>query len=332
MMGFFQKIDPLILDVAFVAIIILIIFFGALKSFKKVFASFLILIASLFLAFSKYTNSVKQVIVDKFKIVELLPAGSNNTVIFVTELFASLISALLLFILLYSVLHAIKMMFKMMLKRRNPDGPGPKTKIGRVFGAIFSFVYQGAVFLIILIVFNSNFIGMNKLIEESTVTKFVVKKTEKLLTKQDADLKEKITLKIFAGDVLYKVDDSLITSYKYMDEKTSEVFNNKKYIENLEDTSIAPEEVKTMIKDRIIVLHHVAIVSSDFDDQNSELTSKFIKLSEEWLTTMNKTVKVGNLDKLELSISEFGLIKESFEKAGMNKNLLSLFEEITEVQ
>ena len=65
MLGFVHNINPLILDVAFVSIIVLATSLGAIRGIKNVGINAVLFSVALFLGFSPYLDSLKKAITEK---------------------------------------------------------------------------------------------------------------------------------------------------------------------------------------------------------------------------------------------------------------------------
>lgn len=331
MLDFLNDMNPLILDSIVVGLLVLIIFFGVIKGIKKTLLDFILLAFSFFLGFSSYMNSVKSVLLtDVFFFDKWLPAGSGNIVIFAMSWFGSFIASLAVFVLLYAVVHVLVILLRIIAKRRFVKEEKRKNKIGRVIGGVFSFAYGGVVVLALLLALNNNIAGVKPLIERSTVTKFIVNKAEELINKKDKDLSKKIVMKVYEGDLLAQIDEDLIKSYNYVNEYVALNLLDKKYVENIEEENFTKEEAEEIVRNRVLDLYHIAVLSNEFDETNKALTDKFVKMAEELIAVMNKKVTAGSLGELNFTLEERGLIKAELKDAGLNDGLLKLLDEIIE--
>jgi len=328
MLEFVYDINPIVLDVAVGAILVLVTFLGAIKGIKNGIIDFFILGASLFLGFSPYTVSLKQVFSEKvLKLEKLLPAGSNKTMEFGVTLFANFLSALTLFLLFYILLHVIKMLIAIIGKKKKNNDYKPKNRVGRVFSGMLSFVTGSALTIVMSFALNNNLVGMKNMINESKIVNKVMDKAEEVLVKEDECFVKKLVIKIYNGDLMYKVNEKLVVSFDYLDIKMDKMIANKGYLEDIEDTSLTKEEVITMIKDRVNDLNHFAIVSNYLDEEHKEMTSKFNAMAEEWLVVMNRVVKRNGLGKIEYTMNEYTIIRQNLKGAGLKENVLTIFDE-----
>lgn len=329
MLEFLKNFDPLLLDVIFVALLVLIALVGFLRGIKKVSINMFIFVGSFLLAFSSLTNSVKSVIATKFlNLVEFLPAGSSNIQILIVMLFTTFLSALIFGVLIYLVFHVLKTLLGVVLKSKlkDKDGDG-KSLLGRFVAAVLSLLYQGSIVVILLMVMNTNIIGMNSVVENSTVSKKVVELTEKADQKLNGDVVDEIVIRLFSGDVFAVVDDNLIVSYRNI-ENESQILNDKnQYIDILNEDALSDEEVREFIKQRIVNLRSLAVISTQLDTFEVAKDS-LLGVSEEWLTTMNRVFKNRRLEKVEFTLNEYSEIRLSLVKIGLNGGFINLYEEI----
>lgn len=336
MLEFFNDVNPLIVDVAFIAILILIIFFGVIRGIKKNIFDFLVLGIAFFLGFCPYTNSLKEVVSTKvLKLTELVPAGSNSRFVFAVSLLDDLVASLCLFVLFYLILVVIRVLVDMILKRRKEKAEAKKSKVGRVFSGLLSLIYGGIFLIVFMFVVNNNLTGFKVLVDQTTVTVKVVDEAENIVNKlgkklfKQENFKDKIVLKVYKGNVMYKVSDDFVESFNYVDKEFEEIINNKKYLEVLEDPTLQNEEVRKIVKERIMDLDNIAVIAKEFGE-DPIVKEKFAKLSEEFLTMLHRKVDGSHLGKIELSINEYGKIKLDLKNAGLNEALLNLFDEIAE--
>jgi len=336
MLEFFMDMQPLILDVLCIVILALIVFFGVIRGIKKNLISYLILMISLFLGFCSYTQSLKDVFTeDIIKVTELVPAGSSNVLKFGVALFVDLIGSLCVFLLMYLLLTVLNILIGIMIRKRRGTGAGPKSKVGRVFSGLFSLVFGGMIFVVSLQALNNNFVGMNVLVEKTTVTKAIVGGSEKMMNKvgeelfETLKLSDQIVLKIYKGDLLYVVSYDSVDAYNYTDKMIDDALYNKKYLTILEDSSLTKEEAKEIAKERLVDLSNLAVISDTFDS-NKLVKNKFVKLAEEWLTVVHRKVDGGELGKIEFSMNEYGTIRLNLKNAGLNDDLIALFDDIAE--
>lgn len=327
MLTFFENLNPLILDVAIIAILVLVAFFGAIRGIKKVSINVLLLSIALFLGFCSYTNSLKFVIEDKLiNMNNLVPAGSDDIFKFAASLFSPLILSLVLFLLFYLVMKAIVTLITMLIKRKSKKQPKPKSVVGRVFGGLLSLVYGAALVIVLLLSVNNNIVGTKVTIDNSTVTKFVVDNSEKLLNKIDDKLVDKIVIKIYSGDILFNVEDKTIESFNYIDEKVKDVVMNTRYMESLDDETLSEAEVENMVKQRLNDLSNLAIVSSSLKNGSKLIQNNFVAVADEWIILMSKSIENSELGKVKFNIQEIAAIRKNLDEAGVGEKTIALLD------
>lgn len=328
MIKFIYDLNPLILDTIVVSIFVLIIFFGIIKGIKKTLIDFCMLAGSIFLGFCSYTNSVKVILATKvIDLTMLLPAGSSNSVGLIVSLLGNFLSSLSFAILIYLTLKAIEGIIEIYIKRKRKENYSKKSKFGRVFAGLIALLYNGIIFIVMLLCINNNFIGGKTVIQKSTVAKFVVEKSNQVIEKLNFE-EDEIVLKVFKGDFLAEIDKSSITSFKYLDDQVDSIFNDEEYIDILEDSGLTDEEVQILIKDKINDLNNVAILVETIDIFKVS-RDEFMDFGEENLTMMTKIMSNRNLEKIKFTMTEKGLIKENLKKAGLQDKVLSYYDEIT---
>ena len=225
----------------------------------------------------------------------------------------------------------------MLLKRKKTEGEVRKSKIGRVFSGLFSLVY-GSVFVIgLLFVVNNNLTGVKILFDQTNVTKKVLDKVEhgvnelgKKILKEEK-LKDKIVLKIYKGDLMYKVSDDFVESFNYADKEFDEIINNKKYLEVLENPSLQNEEARVIIKKVIRDLDNLAVIAKEFNE-NPLVKNNFSKMYENFTTTIQRKITNDKIGKIELSISEFAKVRKDLVDVGISEEMIKKFEAIAEAK
>lgn len=329
MLELFQNMNPLIIDVAIVAILVLVAALAALRGIKKVSINIFLLSVSLFLGFSSLTQSLKDVLGNKvLNLTKLLPAGSTSVQKFAISLVSPFVSSFALFLLIYFLLLSITILITMLIKRKMKRETKQKSVVGRVFAGIISFVYSSALCMVLLLTLNNNLTGMKEPVDNSTIAKFIADNTENLLEDIDKDLSDKVVIKLYNGNVLFKVEKDLIDAFEYMDDKAAVLVNNKNYISEVENDSLTAEESKQIIKEKIGDLHNLAIISMEFGENDKNVSKNFVSLSEEWITTMNRSVVNNNIGKIDFIIDEIGEIKLKLKAAGVKDTTMVLLNEI----
>ncbi len=206
-------LNGLVLDVIVIVLLLTVVAIGAFKGIKHVFINFVLLLASLALAFMPFTKVLKLAIIDLISPLVKLNASvaaEHKLAIYMSYTF---LASLLLTLLLYVILRLIKVFLCYLTKRRKEKAnelvlltPGAAS---RVSGAIFSLIFNGAFILIGLSIFAHPFVGGNKTTEISYVTKHIetLPHTVVDLVSKDNLLEEKLLIKLLKGDVLAKVSD-----------------------------------------------------------------------------------------------------------------------------
>lgn len=329
MLGFIDNLQPVVLDAIFICLLILIIAFGILKSFKSTIVDFLIFAISLFLAFSPYTNGIKKVIsLNLLDLGKLAPAGSANSYLLGISLLTMFTSAILLFAFIYLVLEGIKFLMIFIVKKANKGKELPKkTIVGRIFGGIISFIYQGFILVVIIFCMNNNIVGLKGSLENTKIVSSVISNIEELVNKKDKNLTDKIVVKIFKGNIMSEVSDELIVNLANADSRVEELFLDGEYTEIIGDAALKDEQAVIMIKERIYDLNMLAMIINEFDEFNVSKEA-FSKTAEDWLIVMNRKIVGDNLSKIELSMNEQSAIRLNLTSAGLSEELIKLYDEI----
>lgn len=330
MLDMVKDVNPLIIDVAFVAIMVLILFFGIIRGFKKVITNVIILSISLFLGFTSFVDSLKVAVENKILAnIKLYAAGSSNSVIFASSLFLKFLSSFIVFLLFYLVIKLIVILIGMLIRRKTKKMPGLKSKVSRIFGGLISFVYGGCLVVLLTIMLNTNIIGMKSVIKETTVMNFVSENSSKLLNKIEDDFDSQLILKVIHGDVLVNVETDELKAYETLDENFEEVVMNKKYVVELDDKLLIDEEVRSLIKDKLIDLNNIAIVSKSFAKNNDKVKDNFKLLAEEWLNAMKKNFDSRGLEQIEYSAEDIGTIRSNLIEAGVEEKFVKYIDDMT---
>lgn len=322
-----SSIDPIILDVSFIVLLVLITFFGVIRGIKSVLINFALVLVSLFLGFTRYTNTIKFVIVDKLiKLEGLLPAGSTTAAKFGASMLSNIIGSISVSLLFYIVLRLIAVLISLIIKRRNVNREkGLKSKVGRVFGGLINLVYGFAIIMFVLFTMNNNIIGGEKLIDKSTVTKKVVDFTEEKINKLNKDFMDMTVLKISMGDVLYDIDFETIDAYHYLDERAQSLLIASDYINKIDSTKLESSELNKLAKDRIYDLYNLSVLTERFSHNNPNIKGKFAKMYDEWMVILNKNCTT---EKVELTMNEAGKIQAALEEAGITEEKITSFKNI----
>lgn len=328
MLEFLNNVDPLILDVAVIAILVLVAALGAIRGIQKVSINVILLSASLFLGFCSLTQGLKDTIADKFLSVEkIVSAGSTPTLKFAVSLVIPVALSLAIFLLFYIVLFVIRVLIGILVNKKKHSVKN-KSIVGRVFASIISFIYAGAFMLAILISANTNIVGLKPAINKSTTTKFMMDKADILLDKIDVNFSDKLRLKIYSGDMTLQVQDKVLESFDYLDSKASIIISNKEYFEEI-STALTEEEGSALVKERIMDLYHLSVVANSFKGETNEVAKQFRVFADDALVKIHANFTKSNLDKIEFEINELTNIKTSLKTIGVNETNLKYFEEIT---
>lgn len=329
MIKFLNDLDPLVLDVAVGAILVLIIFFGAIRGVKKTVINIFASAVSLFLGFSSYTASIKNIIIEKLFFVEyVLPAGSDSFEIFLCYLLGSLFASLVLFTFIYIFLQSVLFVVRMIIKRKKVRRANKKTVLGRFLGATISLLYGGAILVVLLFVMGSNIMGLGDVINRSTVTKFLVVKSDELLSKVKVDMKEQLVFKVYKGDFMAETSDKVINAYKYIDDIAVSRFAEGEYIYGVENVAFTKEETEKKITEYVLDLYYISVISNELDDNNILLKQKYVNMANDFIAIMNKTVHLNSLGDLGFSIQEEGNMRSTLADAGVNDAGVDLFGDI----
>lgn len=327
MFNFFNNVEPIIVDAIFISVIVLIAFIGVIKGFKKTLIGLFIFVVSLFLSFSPWMNEVKVLLIDKILFVnKWLPAGSDCVTVFVVNMLLPFISSFALFVLFYVVLTVLRMAISIITKSKARD-IRKKSIVGRIFSGLISLVFGGVFFISVILICNNNLIGMKSMIDQSKITGFVIHKTEDVLNKKDEDLTKKIVLKIYKGDLQGEIEGDTVLAFEHVDENANKFFNDE-YKKKLEDKSLSNDQTKIIIKEQLLMLYNLSILSKDFDDFSEKITDKFFKMSEQLIVVMNKKCLDVNLSGLDITVSDYGKMKVAFAEAGLDEKLLMCLDEI----
>lgn len=329
MVGIINNVHPIILDTVVVSVFVLMIFFGVIKGIKKTSIDLGLFLASLFLGFTSLTNSLKAVIAKNFlNISGWTPAGSDNAYKLAASFFVTVLASLVIFLLFYVLFHVIELLIKIILKKKAGDQPKePKSKVGRVFAGLISLVYQGAVFVVLMICMNNNFVGMNGAFGKTTVTKFIVENSTNLISKIDEDAEEKLVLKLLKGDMLYSPEEEIVDGYYYLEENAVKMFMEKEYMEVLADEKLTNEEAVEYIKERLVAMKHLANVANELNTFKT-FDKEFSNVAEEWLTTMHRTIVTKAIGQVEFTMNEFSEIRLSFVHAHLSDRAIGMYDEI----
>lgn len=332
MVGFVRDVHPLILDTLVVSIFVLIIFFGIIRGIKKTLINFSLLIASILLSFTSIMNSVKNVFVLNFlKISEWVPSSSDKAYKVAATAFTNLLASLCVFLLIYAILHVLTILFGMLGKKKEKEKEKEvynKGAASRAFGAVVSFLYQGAIVVFIMIFMNNNLIGMDDSIGKSTVTKFIVKQSSNTLNNIEKGFTDELLLKVVKGDLLYSPEPDVVEDFAFVIENADILFMDKDYIGILDNEKLTDVEAYGKIKIILEDLGKIASVVNEIDDFG-KCEKEFVDLSEQWINEIHRTATIKDLDKIEFTINKLGTIRKKLEDVGVNDKILALYDEIT---
>ena len=322
------NIDPIIIDVAFISILVLILFFGIIRGIKSVLINIVIVAISLFLGFSPYMNSVKDILVTKvLKVDSWAPAGSTSVFYFGLGVLSKIISSLVLTIFLYIILKLIKTMVEIIInKKRGKPERRPKSKAGRVFGGLLNLAFGGAILLVAMLSVNTDIVGGKKIISKTDVVSVVLDKTENLLSKANEDITDMIVLRVYKGDVVSDVDYETIAAYHYIDDKANMLLTNTKYLDNIEAVGINKENVKKIAKNNIYDLYNMSIIAGRFDkNAKSIIKTKFAKVYKDWMVVLERNCAE---EKVEFTYNDANKIESALREAGINDAGIESFKKI----
>ena len=206
------QFNSIILDVAVIVILLAVIALGAFKGIKHVSINFVLFMGSLALALTSLTNIVKEPILAILSEKIKLGAGVGDEAKLGAYFLYPLMASLILAVLVYVVLRLLKCLIVMIARRKMvkanklPPSPGKKS---RIFGALFSLVFNGALVVILLSILNTPLVGLDKTMETSKVATHVASLDDLVieLVSDDELLDEKVLIKLVRGDVLVAVSD-----------------------------------------------------------------------------------------------------------------------------
>ncbi len=321
-------IDPIILDVALTAMLVLFLFFGVIRGVKSVLINMVIGVLSLFLGFTKYMNSLKYLLVNRLiNIQKLLPAGSTNATKFGAAMASNIAGSIMLTILFFMVLNIVYTLISMIIKRRFSNGEkGVKGKGSRIFGGIINFIYGFALALVAVFMIDSNIIGGATLVQKTTVTSKVLDFVQKPIQKSNKDAIVAMKLKLYTGDVLYDVDFEMMDSYEYIEKRSAEIFLDQKYLDKINPEN---SDLQMANKDALYDLFNLAILSNRFNVDNPDVNSKFCDLYNEWIVALNKSCVTS---KIEISFEMDAKMEVAFRETGLKEKNIQLYKNIVIVK
>ena len=93
-------------------------------------------------------------------------------------------------------------------------------------------------------------------------------------------------LKIYKGDLQGEIEEDTVLAFEHVDENANKFFNDE-YKKKLEDKSLSNDQTKIIIKEQLLMLYNLSILSKDFDDFSEKITDKFrelenLNLNENW--------------------------------------------------
>ena len=281
------QFNSIVLDVVVVVLMLTIIAIGAFKGIKHIAINFGLLLVSFALSLSSLTNVVKKPIVDLLSSNIVFGAGVGDETKLATALLYNLLAALILAILLYVVLRLIKFIIVMIMKRQKAkrnelmSSPG---KVSRITGALFSLVFNGVLFVLLLSIFAMPLVGGNKTLESGYVAKHVEKLDDLViesLTDEGDLIKEKVIIKLLHGDVLFKVGLEDASAMKMI-------------LELVENGKLVPEDLNEPQK-QIDYLHSVlTFLKSHALDENGLEVDGFEKMVEISRNIISKSINQMN--------------------------------------
>ena len=268
----------IILDVAVVLLFISMAVFGALKGIKHVVIDLVLLIGSALLSFSSLTNFLKLSIIDILFSTMPLGAGASDMSKLALSISYLLIASLILTILIYLALIGVKMIIRLIIRKnalKNNKLIKYQSKLERVFGGIVNFLFCGVFAVILLSVANTPIFGLNKTINESVITKYVVQ-LDDLIFSQDKMYESKLSFKFIKGDFFVEVDEENATA---MDNLLSTFKKDSVVVKDLQDIQNGLDSIYA-----ILVFVDMNCLDQDGYTQAVELAKNIVTKS---INTMN---------------------------------------------
>lgn len=306
--------NAIILDVAVVAIVLLIIFFGALKGIKHTLINFVLLAGSIALSFTSFLNVVKAPIMNLLSDKIVLGAGVANEIKLGMHMTYNFLASFVLTLLFYLIFRLVKVLICMMIKRRNLKAnklPVRVNKVSRFLGGVFGLIFNGALVVIFLSIFATPLVGGDKTLENSYVSKYV-EDLDDMIVKLIVDEKEadvfetKILVNLLKGNLYSKVSvesvedlqdiSKLVESGKFIPtnlENVNEVLDHMYHILNFVNTHALDEKGLEVDGFEKAVALTRDMVSNSINEFNSLKGEGPLIEAEKTLAIQNQLKKLG---------------------------------------
>ena len=231
------QFNSVVLDVVMIVLLVLAMFFGAVKGIKHTSINLAIFIGSLALAFSPITNVLKNAIIEILAPHIKLSAGMSETTRFGIYLSYMFLASLILMLLIYCIARLFKALVVLLIIRRKEQNNILVTTpslVSRLFGGFTNLLVAGVVVIFGLSILNHPVFGLDKTLDNGYVAKHVENLDDLALKKlyEEKLVKEKVMVKLIKGDFFVKVDDESAKAFQGL---TTAVENNRVVAENLED-------------------------------------------------------------------------------------------------
>ena len=319
--------DAIILDVAVIALLLIIIVIGAVKGFMHTIVNFVLLAGAVALGFSPFIGFIKNPVTDLLSSKIILGVGVGDEVKLAIYLLYPFMASLIISLGIYLVLRIIKLLICVLVKHRLlKDNRLPKrvSKVSRAFGGVFGLLLYGVVIILTLSIFNKPLIGGNKIVEKSYVVKYIESAddivAELLIDEKDFETFEgTVIVKLVLGDLYHKVSQENIEDLNAMGEMVAQ-------------GALAIEDLKD-VKVKVNYLHHfLRLVTENCLTDKGEEVDGFEKLVESSRNVVTKVVNEinalhgENSDPIDVGGNTMAVSK-LLSKLGLNE-LVPTFEKI----
>ena len=259
--------NAIILDVAVVAILLIVIVIGAVKGILHTFINFVLLAGAFALGFAPFMGIVKTPIIDLLSSKIELGVGVANELKLGIYLLYPFIASLAVSLLIYVLLRLIKLLVFVLIKRnliKDNKLPSRVGKASRVTGAFAGLILYGVVIIAALTVFATPLVGGEKTLKEGYVAKYI-EQGDDYLVKLIADEKDyvkienQVIVKLIMGDFYYKVSAESAEDIVVL----GEAIEKKAFaVENLDN-----------IKNKIKYMHHFLrfVTDNALDEEGLEV-------------------------------------------------------------
>lgn len=206
------QFNAIVLDVIVIVMLLSIVALGAFKGIKHISIDFTLLAGSIALSFSSLTKPLKSYIIELLAPNIKLGAGISNEVKLGVNFLYLAMASLVLTVLVYILLRLIKYLVFMLLKKnmiKRNQLPKYPDVVSRILGGVFSLIFNGALFIVLLSGFANPFVGGDKTVNSSFVTKYVIQVEDVVIKDliKDPLAETKLVLKVVKGDLFAEISD-----------------------------------------------------------------------------------------------------------------------------